>query len=269
VRAARCRTPIINAEGGIMDLGLKGKGVVITGASRGIGRAIALEFAREGAHVALCARGAEALEKTRAEVAALGVKTYAATCDVGNGDALMQFLDGAHAALGRVDVLVNNPSGFGVTDDEPGWAASLAVDMMAPVRATWKVVPWLEAQGGGSIVHISSISGMEASLPVPAYAAVKAALISHAKNMAVALAPKGIRVNCVAPGSIDFPGGFWEGVHRDNKAFYDSVVSTIPFGRMGRPEEIASAVVFLASTKASWVSGATLPVDGVQHKGNL
>lgn len=253
-----------------MELGLKGKGVIVTGASKGIGRAIALEFAREGAHVAICARGAEALEKTRAEIAALGVTAHAASCDVGNGEALAAFLDGAHAALGRVDVLVNNPSGFGVTDNEEGWAASLSVDMMAAVRATWKVVPWLEAQGGGAIIHISSISGLEASLPgVAAYAAVKAALISHSKSMAMELAPKGIRVNCVAPGSIDFPDGFWDNVHKGNKAFYDGVVATIPFGRMGRPEEVANAVVFLASPKASWVSGVMLPVDGVQHKGNL
>ena len=253
-----------------MDLGLKGKGVIVTGASKGIGRAIAHAFAAEGANIAICARGAEALDKTRAEIAALGVKVHAASCDVGNAEALNAFLEGAHAALGRVDVLINNPSGFGVTDNEEGWAASLAVDVMAPVRATWKVVPWLVAQGGGAVIHISSISGLEASLPgVAAYAAVKAALISHSKSMAMELAPKGIRVNCVAPGSIDFPDGFWDGVRKDNQAFYDGVVSTIPFGRMGKPEEIANAVVFLASAKASWISGVMLPVDGVQHKGNL
>lgn len=253
-----------------MDLGLKGKGVIVTGASKGIGRAIAHAFAAEGANIAICARGAEALDKTRAEIAALGVKVHAASCDVGNAEALNAFLEGAHAALGRVDVLINNPSGFGVTDNEEGWAASLAVDVMAPVRATWKVVPWLAAQGGGAVIHISSISGLEASLPgVAAYAAVKAALISHSKSMAMELAPKGIRVNCVAPGSIDFPDGFWDGVRKDNPAFYDGVVSTIPFGRMGKPEEIANAVVFLASAKASWISGVMLPVDGVQHKGNL
>ena len=253
-----------------MDLGLKGKGVIVTGASKGIGRAIALEFAREGANLAICARGADALEATRAELAALGVKVFAASCDVGNGEALVKFLDDAHAVLGRVDVLVNNPSGFGVTDNEDGWAASLAVDVMAPVRATWKVVPWMDAQGGGAVIHISSISGLEASLPgVAAYAAAKASLISHSKSMAMELAPKNIRVNCVAPGSILFAGGFWENIKRDMPAFFDSVLASIPAGRMGRPEEVANAVAFLASDKASWVSGAMLPVDGVQHKGNL
>jgi len=253
-----------------MDLGLKGKGVIVTGASKGIGRAIALEFAREGANLAICARGAEALEDTRKACAALGVKVHAATCDVGKAEALSAFLTGAHAALGRVDVLVNNPSGFGVTDDEAGWAASFDVDIMAAVRATWAVTPWMAAQGGGAVINISSISGLEASLPgVAAYAAAKAALISHSKSMAMELAPKGIRVNCVAPGSVDFPDGFWDNIHKSNKPFYDMVVSSIPFGRMGRPEEIAHAVLFLASSKASWVSGVMLPVDGVQHKSNL
>lgn len=252
-----------------MDLELKGKGVIITGASKGIGRAIALEFAREGANVAICARGAEALDATQADLAALGVKVFAAACDVGDAASLAGFLDGAHAALGRVDVLVNNPSGFGVTDTEEGWKASMDVDLMAAVRATWQVTPWLETQGGGAVIHISSISGLEASLPgVAAYAAAKAALISHSKSMAMELASKGIRVNCVAPGSIDFPDGFWDNVHQGQPAFYDMVLSTIPFGRMGRPEEVANAVVFLASKRASWVSGALLPVDGVQHKGN-
>ena len=253
-----------------MELGLKGKGVIVTGASRGIGRAIALGFAREGANVAICARGAEALEATKAEIAKLGVTCYAAACDVGDASSLKKFLDMAHQELGGINVLVNNPSGFGVTDDEAGWLASVNVDMMAAVRATWQVTPWLEAAGGGAIVHITSISGLEASLPgVAAYAAVKAALISHSKSMAVELAAKGIRVNCVAPGSIDFPDGFWDQINKTNKPFYDMVVGTIPSGRMGRPEEVANAVVFLASEKASWISGAMVPVDGVQHKGNL
>jgi len=253
-----------------MDLGLKGKGVIVTGASKGIGRAIALGFAREGANVAICARGADALEEVRQAIAGLGVKVFAASCDVGKADALKSFLEAAHAALGRVDVLVNNPSGFGVTDDEAGWQASFDVDIMAAVRATWTVTPWMAQAGGGAVINISSISGLEASLPgVAAYAAAKAALISHSKSMAMELAPQGIRVNCVAPGSIDFPDGFWDNIHKNNKAFYDMVVSSIPFGRMGRPEEVANAVVFLGSSQASWVSGVMLPVDGVQHKGNL
>lgn len=249
-----------------MDLGLAGKNAIITGASRGIGRATALEFASEGVNVAICARGQEALDKTRGELEAKGVTVHAASCDVADAQALKAFLDGAKAALGGVDILVNNPSGFGLTDDEDGWAASLNIDMMATVRATWQVVPWMEERGGGSIVHISSISGLESGSP-PAYTAVKAGLVAHANTMAAQLAPQRIRVNTVSPGSIEFPGGFWEMVKEQDREMYDSTLAGIPWGRMGTPEEVAAAIVFISSPKASWVSGAMLVVDGVQHKG--
>jgi 3-oxoacyl-[acyl-carrier protein] reductase len=251
-----------------LELGLKGKGAIITGASKGIGRSIALEFAQEGANVAICARGEEALAKTSDELVALGVKVHARVCDVSDEASLSDFLDSSREALGGVQALVNNTSGFGVTDDESGWASGWSVDMMAAVRASWKAVPWFEQAGGGSITHISSTSGLEAGSP-PAYAAVKAALISHSKTMAAQLAPKGIRVNCVAPGSIEFPGGMWQTIKKVNPPMYETIVQSIPFGRLGTPEEVAAAVVFLASERASWISGVTLSVDGVQHKGNL
>lgn len=251
-----------------MDLGLAGTGAIVTGASKGIGRAIALGLAEEGADVAICARGEEALAATRSELQARGVKVHAETCDVSDADALGAFLDASREALGSVGVLVNNASGFGVSDDEAGWKAGFDVDLMASVRATWKVAPWMEQAGGGAVIHISSTSGLEAGSP-PAYAAVKAALMSHSKTLANQLAPKGIRVNCVAPGSIEFPGGMWETIKKVNRPMYDSILSTIPFGRLGTAEEVANAVIFLASKRASWISGVVLPVDGVQHKGNL
>ena len=251
-----------------MDLGLKGKRVIVTGGSKGIGRATAMTFAEEGADVAICARGAEALEITRKEIAALGVRAFAQSCDVGDPAALTGFLEAARAALGGVDILVNNTSGFGLSDDEAGWESSVQVDLMGCVRATWAVVPWMEEAGGGAIVHISSVSGMEAGSP-PAYSAVKAALISHSKTLANELASSGIRVNCVAPGSIEFPGGLWEQIKEHNPQHYESMRSSIPFGRMGTDTEVASVVVFIASPRASWVAGVNLPVDGVQHKGNL
>jgi 3-oxoacyl-[acyl-carrier protein] reductase len=249
-----------------MDLGLAGKNVVITGASRGIGRATALQFASEGANVAICARGLEALEKTEKELRAHGGAVFAKSCDVSYAESLTEFLGDANKSLGGVDILVNNPSGFGLTDDEAGWDAGWSVDMMASVRAVWQVTPWMEARGGGAIVHISSISGLETGSP-PAYTAVKAALIAHAKSTAAELAPKNIRVNCIAPGSIFFEGGFWEQIEHANKDMYDATLASIPFGRMGTPEEVANAVVFMASPAASWVSGSLLLVDGVQHKG--
>ena len=251
-----------------MQLDLTGKCAIVTGASRGIGRAIAHAFADEGAHVAICARGIGTLQETEAELREKGNKVYAQTCDVADADALDAFLENAKGALGRVDTLVNNASGFGVSDDENGWHTGFRVDMMASVRASWKVVPWLEESGGGSIIHIASTSGLEAGSP-PAYAAVKAALMSHSKTIAINLAPKGIRVNCVAPGSIEFPGGMWEQIKTAAPKQYETIRRSIPFGRLGTAEEVANAVVFLASGAASWVTGVTLSVDGGQHKGNL
>jgi 3-oxoacyl-[acyl-carrier protein] reductase len=251
-----------------MDLGLRGKAVVVTGGSRGIGRAIALAFADEGANEAICARGKEGLEATAKEIAKRGGKVHAQAADVAKPAELDAFLEGAHAAFGRVDVLVNNSSGFGITDDEAGWKTSFDVDMMASVRASWKVVPWMKAQGGGSIVHISSTSALEAGSP-PSYAAAKAALISHSKTLAVALAPAKIRVNTIAPGSIEVPGGVWEMIKKGNPAMYDGIKASIPWGRLGSAEEVANAVVFTASERASWVTGVVLSVDGGQHKGNL
>ncbi|MCP5060283.1 MAG: SDR family oxidoreductase [bacterium] len=250
-----------------MDLGLADKAVVITGGSKGIGRATALAFAGEGANVAICARSEGPLEETAKEIEARGVRAYAAPCDVADASSLGGFLDDARAALGGVDVLVNNASGFGVSDDEAGWAAGFNVDMMASVRATWKVVPWMSEAGGGSVIHISSTSGLEAGSPA-AYAAVKAALMSHSKTLAINLAPRGIRVNTVAPGSIEFPGGMWETVKKVNNEMYEGIRNSIPFGRLGTAEEVAAATVFLSSAPASWITGITLAVDGGQHKGN-
>lgn len=251
-----------------MDLGLTGKSVVVTGGSRGIGRAIALQFAAEGANVALCARGAEALEKTAKDVAAHGGETYTQVCDVSDAAALGRFLANARAKLGGVDILINNASGFGTSDDAAGWQTSFHVDVMGTVNGCHAVVPWMVEAGGGSIVHIASTAALEAPSPPP-YSAMKAALISHSKNLAVALAPDNVRVNTVAPGSIEFPGGAWETIKNENRGVYDAMLSTIPFGRYGTAEEVADVVVFVASPRAFWITGACISVDGGQHKGNL
>lgn len=249
-----------------MDLYLQGKCAVVTGASRGLGRAIALALAREGVGLAICARGNAALDATTRELRGLGVPVHAAACDVGDGDALHRFLCDSHASLGRMDVLVNNASGFGMGDDDESWQAGWSVDVMASVRAARQVVPWMKDAGGGSIVHISSICALEAS-GLAAYSAAKAALISHARSMATSLAPAGVRVNVVAPGAIQFPGGYWDRLQASDSARYKAVRDTIPFQRLGAADEVADAVVFLASPRASWISGTTLIVDGGQHKG--
>jgi 3-oxoacyl-[acyl-carrier protein] reductase len=250
-----------------MELGLAGKGVIVTGASRGIGRATALAFAREGAHVALCARGEEGLRKAEAELAALGGKVFAAPCDVADAAALAGFLDASRAALGAVHVLVNNTSGFGIGDDEDGWRKGFDVDVMGAVRACWKVAPMIAEAGGGAIVHVSTISALQAAAANPPYGAMKAVLVQHVQSLAVKLARQKIRVNCVAPGSIEFPGGAWDLIKKNAPALYEGTVKRIPWRRHGTPEEVARAIVFVASDAASWITGQTLVVDGGQVLG--
>jgi len=251
-----------------VELGLEGKCCVVTGASRGIGRAIARGLAAEGARVAICARGAGPLEETAAELRAHGGRVHAAACDVGDADQLAAFLDGARAALGGVDVLVHNASALALGPDPAAWEASLRVDLMAAVRACDRIVPWMEAAGGGSILFVSSISALDAS-PAPdfGYTAAKAALVAHAKKLAVLLGPRRIRVNAIAPGPIEFPGGLWAGVRQGNPALHAAVSGATPWGRLGTPEEIADLAVYLVSARASWVTGETVVADGGLHRG--
>ncbi|MBW8269161.1 SDR family NAD(P)-dependent oxidoreductase [Caldovatus aquaticus] len=246
-----------------MGLDFTGQRVLVAGGSRGIGRAIALGFARAGAGVSICARGAEALEAARAEIAAAGRPAHAAVCDLADAAAIARWVEQAAAALGGIDVLVNNASGFGMGDDEAGWAAGLAVDVMATVRASRAALPHLRASRG-CIVNIASISGLRPSVRTPAYAAVKALVINYTTSQAAALAREGIRVNAVAPGSIEFPGGVWERRKAADPQLYDRILRSIPFGRLGTPEEVAEVVMFLASPLARWVTGQTIVVDGGQ-----
>ncbi len=246
-----------------MIVTLEGRAAVICGGSRGIGRSIALACAEAGADVSICARGQVALDETGAELARFGHKVHAAVCDLADGPAVIEYIKQAAAALGGIDVLVNNASGFGVTDDEAGWAASVNVDLMATVRASQTAFPFL-AKRGGSIVNISSISGMVHSVRTPPYGAIKAALFQYTKTQAAAWAGKRIRVNCIAPGSIEFPGGTWEKRKTGEPKLYYAVLNGIPFGRLGTPEEVANLALFLASDAASWITAQTIAVDGGQ-----
>ena len=249
-----------------MNITLEGRNAVIAGGSRGIGRSIALAFAAAGANVSICARGEDSLRATAADLAAFGHKVHTAPCDLGNGPTVTGYIQAAAEALGGIDVLVNNASGFGASDDEAGWMASINVDLMASVRASYAALPHLE-KTRGSIIHISSISGLTHSARTPPYGAVKAALIQYTLTQAAKYAAQGIRVNCIAPGSIEFHGGNWEKRKTSDPKLYNAILGSIRFGRLGTPEEVANVALFLASDAASWVTGQTIAVDGGQMLG--
>lgn len=253
-----------------MDLGLNGKVALVTGSSRGIGRAIALGLAEEGCSVSICARGAEKLHRTEAEVRAHGVQTVATTVDMMQADAAQQVVQNTLDALGPIDILINNVGGsqwtpFGDVADEE-WNEIFDMNLWAAVRSTRAALPSMQENGSGVIITISSIFGRESGGPVT-YNAAKAAEISMAKTLAKELAPSGIRVNTIAPGSIIFPGGNWQKrLDADPEGIGNFVNQEIPWGRFGKPEEVANVVVFVASPRASWVTGACINVDGCQSR---
>ncbi|MPZ41876.1 MAG: SDR family oxidoreductase [Betaproteobacteria bacterium] len=246
-----------------MKIDLTGRRALIAGASRGIGLAIAKAFAAAGADVAICARQSAPLQAAAEALNGFNHRVSARTCDLAQPDQVRDWVEAAAKDLGSIDILVNNASGFGRSDDEAGWAVSLQVDLMAAVRASHAALPYIEKQGG-SIVNISSTSALHASTRTPPYGAVKAALVHYTRTQAALLAAKRIRVNCIAPGSIFFEGGTWDVARQQNPALYERTLARIPSGRYGTPEEIANVATFLVSDQASWVTGQTIAVDGGQ-----
>ena len=245
-----------------MKIDVSGKKVIVAGGSRGIGRAIALAFAEAGAAVSVCARGQAGLDAVQAELAAFGHPAHATPCDLSNPAAIAAYIPAAAAALGGIDILVNNATGYGMADDEESWNTSLQVDLMAAVRASQAALPFLSS--GSAIINIASGSGLNPSVRNPAYGAAKAAVIHYTRTQAAALVKQGIRVNCIAPGSIEFPGGLWEQRKTNAPSLYNATLAMCPAGRMGFPEEVAAVALFLASPLASWVTAQIISVNGGQ-----
>jgi 3-oxoacyl-[acyl-carrier protein] reductase len=256
-----------------MDLELRGKTALVTGASRGIGRGIALELAREGANLVVCARGAEALAEAVSEFEAAGAGEVASLAlDLSDPDAGARLVSLATSRFGGLDIVVNNVGGnrrkpFEDTTDED-WHSLFDLNVGTAFRVTRAAIPALRARGGGSIVFIASIFGREAGGPgLSIYNTTKSAMISAARIMALELAPEGIRVNSVAPGSIRFPGGSWDRrVQEDPEGMKAFVAQNLPLGRFGTVEEVANVVAFLASPRASLLTGTCIPVDGSQGR---
>ena len=245
-----------------MDLQLRDKVAIIAGASRGIGKATALAFAAEGCRLVLAARNEDALNVTAAEASAAGVDVLPVACDLTNPADAERLVHGAIERFGRIDALVNSIHFSPRSDDDETWREAFDVLFLSAVRLTRLVVPHMRDAGGGAVVHLSSIFGKEAG-GRPGYNAMKAALISHAKAMAIELSGDHIRVNTVAPGSISAEGGtWWKRQQEDPEGMAQFVEANIPSGRFGTAEEVANVVVFLCSPRASWVTGSTVVVDG-------
>jgi 3-oxoacyl-[acyl-carrier protein] reductase len=249
-----------------MDLGLKGKNVLVTGGTKGIGRATCELFAAEGANVALCARNAEEVATVAKALKTKDVETYGQALDVADATALKHWVEGAAAAFGGIDALVCNVSGLAIGDTPDTWKSSFRVDMMHTVNSVAAALPYLEKSAFASVVIVSSVSGFEVDFAAGSYGAVKAALIHYGKGLSHQLAGKGVRVNAVSPGNTYFDGGVWQSIERNSPDFFRTALGMNPTGRMGTPEETAAGIVFLSSPAASRISGTNLIIDGALTK---
>jgi len=249
-----------------MDLGLKGLKAIVSGGTKGIGRSIADTLADEGADVAICSRNAAEVDEAVKALGAKGVHASGQAVDVADGPALAAWVKAVGEA-GGIDIVVANVSALAIGPEEENWKKAFETDLLGTVRMVEAALPYLEKSKAPSIVAISSVSGREIDFAAGPYGTFKAALIHYIQGIAFQLAGKGIRANTVSPGNTYFPGGVWEKIEQGNPDFFKHALSLNPTGRMGTPQEMANATVFLASPAASFITGANLVVDGALTRG--
>jgi 3-oxoacyl-[acyl-carrier protein] reductase len=245
-----------------MDLGLAGKTAIITGGSKGIGRAIADTLAIEGCNVAICARGEGGVAAAVEALKGKGVKAFGRALDVTDRAALLGWVEASASELGGIDIVVANVSALDMNRAEDAFRHEFEVDLLHTVRTVDAALPHLERSDAGAIVVISSVSGLEFDFTSPAYGTFKAALVHYASRIASELAPKHIRVNSVSPGNTYFEGGIWQHIERNLPDLFKDALSKNPWGRMATDQEVANAAVFLASPASSFTTGVNLVVDG-------
>ncbi|MSP48178.1 MAG: SDR family oxidoreductase [Alphaproteobacteria bacterium] len=246
-----------------MDLKLKGRKAIVTGGSRGIGRAIAEAFADEGCDVGICARGEDGVKAAVAALRAKGVKAVGEAVDIADGDAVRRWVANMDKALGGFDIYVSNVSALSVaTADEAGWRHALDVDVMGTVNGVEAALPVIERSDAGSVIFIATTGAVQVYGPRKPYPSVKSAILAYMKHLSHDVAKKGIRVNAVSPGSIFFEGGVWDLRKRNEPERYERMLKLNPLGRFGKPEEVAAGVVFLASPVSGYTSGTNLVIDG-------
>lgn len=245
-----------------MDLGLKGLKAILAGATKGIGRATAEALAAEGCDVAVCARGVEGVDATVASLKAKGVKAFGDAVDIADADAYKAWVARAAEALGGCDIFISFASAGGGPASEKAWKAVFDLDLLATYRGIEAALPYLEKSKAGSIIAVSSTAAVEEFLGPQAYNAIKAAVINYASALSQQLAPKQIRVNTVSPGPVFIEGGSWDRIKTHMTPLYDHTVKTVPMGRLGTGEEVANAIVFMASPACQFMTGANVVIDG-------
>jgi len=250
-----------------MDLKLAGRTALVTGGTRGIGRAIVEAFVGEGANVGFCARTASDVEAAEQALSGAGPDVAGTAMDVGDPAAIKDWVEDSVSRFGQIDTVVSNVSALAIEDTDENWEASLRVDLMGTVHLVKAALPHLEKSDAASIVAISSVSGRESDFASGPYGTAKSAIVAYVQGLAQQLAEKGIRANTVSPGNTYFPGGVWESIESENPEFFEQAMSLNPTGRMGTPKEIAAGVVFIASPVSSFTTGTNLVIDGALTRG--